>query len=112
MASDSSWLTLQSSVLDAGLTQEPVPGTLGRLGLYPLMTVTLSCGCGLGCHGNQCFIWQSHLDMAPKGVWLTYFKATVLEAENQHPKSPHLEKAPGGNDFGEKDACLSQGVTW
>lgn len=67
----------------------------------------------MGCHGNQCFIWQSHLDMAPKGgVWLTYFKATVLEAKNQHTKSSHLEKAPGGNDFGDKDAWLSQGVIW
>lgn len=47
------------------LNSETDLGTLGRLHVDPLMTAILSWGCGLGCHGNQHFIWQGHLAMAP-----------------------------------------------
>lgn len=47
------------------LNSETDLGTLGRLHVDPLKIATLSCGCGLSCYGNQYFIWQGHLAMAP-----------------------------------------------
>lgn len=107
MASGSNWLALQSSVLHAGLTLGADLGALGRLHIdrpindnHPLLWVWF------GLPWEPVFYLAGPSGHGPHEVWLTYFKATVLGAETQYPKSTHLEETPGANDVGDKDERL------